>query len=352
LSNMPVEHTSAATRALDEVMAAAWVIVHRAPVAAPTGLLAFHPVRNSELSGRPDRVIRLHPLACGPLNADFDGDQLAVYLPVTDAAQQEAGEKMTLAAHLKRDPALVKTMLNVDILWGLAWMYLKPDGRTSIAEQLSTDPEGLPALLTQDTLHRLLSELLQREGPAVTLDRMQTLVGMGYQAARNAGASYSPFFASRLHLPPMPETDNPERWWPYMEEAAEAILAGTDFADPTFGPQLLSAKTRERSRLRLPWLVCRRGLTVDAADHLQVVRHTQIEGLRPEEAFAIVAGARRAFAEILLKGEIAPTTPGGWNVLARARRSKHPGIVFARAAASGEIDPLEDADSRLRVGKI
>ncbi len=364
----PTERTPAAARALDEVMAAAWVIVHRAPVAAPTGLLAFHPVRNPEreygqLQGQTqgqshriaptDRVIRLHPLACGPLNADFDGDQIAVYLPVTAAAQQEAGEKMTLAAHLKRDPALMKTMLNhVDLLWGLAWMHLKPDGRAEIAKQMEVDPASLPDLLTQDILHRLLSELLQRAGPEVTLDRMQTLAGLGYQAARNAGASYSPFFASRIHLPPMPETDNPERWWPYMEEAAEAILAGTDFADPTFGPQLLSAKTRERSRLRLPWLVCRRGLTVDAADHLQVVRHTQIEGLRPEEAFAIVAGARRAFAEILLKGEIAPAAPGSWNVLARARRSKHPGIVFARAAASGEIDPLEDADSRLRVGGI
>jgi hypothetical protein len=37
-------------------------------------------------------------------------------------------------------------------------------------------------------------------------------------------------------------------------------------------------------------------------------------------------------------------------VLARARRSKHPGIVFARAAATGEVDPLVDVDSRLFVG--
>jgi hypothetical protein len=128
-------------------------------VAAPTGLLAFHPVRNPDHTGCPEHVIRLHPLACGPLNADFDGDMLAVYLPVTAAAQQEAGEKMTLAAHLKRDPSLVKTMLtHVDMLWGLAWVYLKPDGREAIAELLSVDPASLPDLLTQDTLHRLLAD--------------------------------------------------------------------------------------------------------------------------------------------------------------------------------------------------
>lgn len=39
-----------------------------------------------------------------------------------------------------------------------------------------------------------------------------------------------------------------------------------------------------------------------------------------------------------------------WNVLAWARRSNHPGVVFARAAASGELDPLEDLESRLLVG--
>jgi hypothetical protein len=150
----------------------------------------------------------------------------------------------------------------------------------------------------------------------------------------------------------MPETDDPDRWLAYREEATEAMLAGTDFDDPTFGPQLLSAKTRERSRLRLPWLAGPRGLVMDAADQLRVVRHTQIEGMEPEEAFACVAGARRGFAEILLKSEITPTAPSGWNVLARARRAKHPGIVFARAAASGEVEPLEDMDSRLRVGKL
>lgn len=360
----PPERTPAATRALDEIMAHTWVIIHRAPIATPNELLAFHPVRNPEHAGHPDRVIRLHPLACGPLNTDFDGDQLAVYLPVTAAAQQEAGECMTLAAALKRDPSLVKSMLShADLLWGLAWLSLKPAGREAIAQQLNADPArpssalvpepaSLAGPLTQETLQRLLDALLEQIGPAATLERLQTLASLGFQAVRDAGASYSPFFASHLRLPPMPESDDPERWWPYMEEAAEAIMAGTDFTDPTFGPQLLSAKTRERSRLRLPWLVGRRGLTVDAADRLRVIRHTQIEGLTPEETFIIVAGARRAFAEILLKSETAPASPSGWNVLARARRAKHPGIVFARAAASGEVDPLENPDSRLRVGGI
>jgi hypothetical protein len=42
--------------------------------------------------------------------------------------------------------------------------------------------------------------------------------------------------------------------------------------------------------------------------------------------------------------------PGGLNLLSRARRARHPGIVFARAAATGEVDPLTDIESRLLVG--
>ncbi len=42
--------------------------------------------------------------------------------------------------------------------------------------------------------------------------------------------------------------------------------------------------------------------------------------------------------------------PTGLNVLDRAMRSQYPGIVFARAAATGEIDPLTSPDSRLFVG--
>ena len=44
------------------------------------------------------------------------------------------------------------------------------------------------------------------------------------------------------------------------------------------------------------------------------------------------------------------SSPTTFTVLARARRAKHPGIVFARAAAVGEVDPLVDVDSRLLVG--
>jgi hypothetical protein len=149
----------------------------------------------------------------------------------------------------------------------------------------------------------------------------------------------------------------------------EVIFSNSNYDDPVIGPQLLAAKTRLRNRRALPLLLAPRGLVQDAAGQWAVIRHSIVEGVAPDEAYAMMPGARRGFAEVLLQaGQSGQTDrktftwpiPGSqqgarhegssWSVLARARRSKQPGIVFARAAANGEIDPLEDAESRLMCG--
>jgi hypothetical protein len=69
-----------------------------------------------------------------------------------------------------------------------------------------------------------------------------------------------------------------------------------------------------------------------------------------------VVGAREALAELALEwqqwGQAGQerNAPGGFSVLARARRSPRPGVVFARAAANGEVDPLTDVYGRVLVG--
>ncbi|MFQ5616766.1 MAG: hypothetical protein ACE5GO_09970, partial [Anaerolineales bacterium] len=118
-----------AAQALDEIMARSWVLVHRAPALTPTAILAFHPVRI------PGRVVRIHPLVCPWLNADFDGDQVAVFLPLTPAGQREAGERLSVAGHLARDPELIRSLLPAkDVIWGLASLSLTPEGRTEIEQ--------------------------------------------------------------------------------------------------------------------------------------------------------------------------------------------------------------------------
>ena len=69
---------------MDEVVREYPVILNRAPTLHRLGMQAFEPVL---IEGK---AIRLHPLVCTAFNADFDGDQMAVHVPLSIEAQTEA----------------------------------------------------------------------------------------------------------------------------------------------------------------------------------------------------------------------------------------------------------------------
>ncbi|WP_260311147.1 DNA-directed RNA polymerase subunit beta' [Lactococcus lactis] len=70
------------------------VLLNRAPTLHRLGIQAFEPVL---IDGK---AIRLHPLACEAYNADFDGDQMAIHLPLSEEAQAEARLLMLAAEHI------------------------------------------------------------------------------------------------------------------------------------------------------------------------------------------------------------------------------------------------------------
>ncbi|MFA5967209.1 MAG: DNA-directed RNA polymerase subunit beta' [Patescibacteria group bacterium] len=84
--------------ALDEVIGHYYVLLNRAPTLHRLGIQAFKPVL---VEGN---AIHLHPLTCLAFNADFDGDQMAVHLPLSRAAQDEAKQIM-LSTHNLLKPA-------------------------------------------------------------------------------------------------------------------------------------------------------------------------------------------------------------------------------------------------------
>ncbi|MBI3946517.1 MAG: hypothetical protein HY321_11405 [Armatimonadetes bacterium] len=343
--------TPRAARALDEAMARSWVVVNRAPSLSSTSFVASHPVR------RPENAIRLHPAVCPLLNADFDGDQVAVFLPLTEAGQREAGERISLAGHLRRDPAVVALVYpRCEALWGLAWLSRAPGGQEEIAHLAGTDvpmPEGF---LTADALTGALTRLLEREGASPVLAAVERLQARGFEVARHSGASMSPFPGESLARPPQPESAAPEAWSAYAEELADALAARSDIDSPDLGPQLLAVKSGARGQIgQLAILLGGRGWLPDASGRVVPIRHGWPEGLTPEELFAQVAVARTRLGEMHVEMDAAfrgegRQAPMGFGALARAMRATDPGAIFARAAAAGEVDPLADPDSRLFVG--
>ena len=79
---------------LEEVIKEHPVLLNRAPTLHRLGIQAFEPVLTE------GRALKLHPLACTAYNADFDGDQMAIHLPLSSEAQAEARVLMLAANHI------------------------------------------------------------------------------------------------------------------------------------------------------------------------------------------------------------------------------------------------------------
>ena len=79
---------------LEEVISEHPVLLNRAPTLHRLGIQAFEPVL---VEGR---AIKLHPLVCTAYNADFDGDQMAVHVPLSVEAQAEARFLMLAANNI------------------------------------------------------------------------------------------------------------------------------------------------------------------------------------------------------------------------------------------------------------
>ena len=147
------------------------------------------------------------------MNADFDGDQAAFYLPLTDATQKEAGELISVAGQLSHNPSLVKTLLPPpEVTWGLAWRSLTTVGRAEIARIAGVAEVPFEPLFTQAMLSELLVSLLERDGVAGMLEKLSALAQLGYEAAQASGASMSPFIRMDQEMPAAPNGDDPARW--------------------------------------------------------------------------------------------------------------------------------------------
>ena len=102
---------------LDEIIKEHPVLLNRAPTLHRLGIQAFEPVL---IEGK---AIQLHPLVCTPFNADFDGDQMAVHVPLTIEAQLEARVLMMATNNIlspaSGEPIIVPSQ---DIVLGLYYM--------------------------------------------------------------------------------------------------------------------------------------------------------------------------------------------------------------------------------------
>jgi len=224
--------------ALDEVIQEHPVLLNRAPTLHRLGIQAFDPIL---VEGK---AIRLHPLVCAAFNADFDGDQMAVHIPLSVEAQTEARVLM-LSINNILSPANGRpiTIPSQDMVLGCYYMTIEAPGakgegmrfssinevrmaydagvaslhakvfvringkivETTIGRALIGDilPPGIPfssvnQLLKKKTISAIIDEAYRRVGPSETVILLDHLKDLGFEFATLSGVSVC---LDDMHIP-------------------------------------------------------------------------------------------------------------------------------------------------------
>lgn len=125
---------------LEEITREKFVFLNRAPTLHRLGIQAFKPIL---IEGK---AIQIHPLVCVAFNADFDGDQMAVHVPLSSKAQNEAKEKMASVNNLLKpsagEPIVSPTQ---DMILGCYYLTLEKEGSKGEGKYFSDLSEAIMA---------------------------------------------------------------------------------------------------------------------------------------------------------------------------------------------------------------
>ncbi|MBL7669449.1 MAG: DNA-directed RNA polymerase subunit beta' [Bdellovibrionaceae bacterium] len=215
-----------AKRLVDQEMVEVWdiladvvkehpVLLNRAPTLHRLGIQAFEPVLHE------GKAIQLHPLVCTAFNADFDGDQMAVHVPLSIEAQVEARVLMMSTNNIL-SPANGKPIINPsqDVVLGLYWMTrIRPGAKgtgkifTNVQEAQYAYETGLVDLQAackvrikgklQDTSvgRSIIADIVPPEVPFSDVNvvmNKKTIAGLIDKTFRLAGAKSTCMLADRI----------------------------------------------------------------------------------------------------------------------------------------------------------
>jgi len=304
---------------LEEVIANRKVLLNRAPTLHRLGIQAFNPILTEDLA------IQIPPMVCPAFNADFDGDQMAVHLPLSDEAQKEATELMLASNNLLKpatgDPIAMPTQdivlgsyyltkVNKDALGGgkmfadkseayLAWeneliainapirvgKLETTVGQMLFNEALPEDFGYVAKTMNKKELSKMSAAIIEKYGfekSAIYLDQIKNV---GFRYATHSGVTWS---MSDLAIP----REKPE----IMERAEkEVALIRSQYAEG-----LLTNQER-RARIIEVWTKARQELE-------KIVKTGTLEEFNP--IYTIVdSGSRGSWAPIVqmigMKGLVA-----------------------------------------------
>ncbi|HSX02500.1 MAG TPA: DNA-directed RNA polymerase subunit beta' [Candidatus Saccharimonadia bacterium] len=228
-SRMIERATNVVWDTLEEIIADKYVLLNRAPTLHRLGIQAFKPIL---IEGK---AIQLHPLVCRAFNADFDGDQMAVHVPLSGAAQREAREIMLSTKNLLK-PADGEVVVDAskDMVLGNYYLTFQKFGEDKAAKAYASTNEAIYAYdtgniklqtlikvpiegqliettvgrilfneilpegfgfrnqaMTKKALQRLMAEVFVRYGTEVTAETIDQVKNLGFKHSTLAAVSVS-----------------------------------------------------------------------------------------------------------------------------------------------------------------
>ena len=144
---------------LEDVIKDHPVMLNRAPTLHRLGIQAFEPVL---VEGR---AIKLHPLVCTAFNADFDGDQMAIHLPLSPEAQAEARYLMLSVNNLlKPQDGKPVTVPTQDMILGAYYLTMEVQGEPGEGGYYSSPEEAIMANFNHDLgMHAMINVRITKE---------------------------------------------------------------------------------------------------------------------------------------------------------------------------------------------
>jgi DNA-directed RNA polymerase subunit beta' len=186
----------------NDIVDGKYCILNRQPSLHKLGMLAF------KIKITLDQVIKIHPLVCPPFNADFDGDQMAVYIPITEECEKEVEEKISVKANLS-SPAneSLTTTPSQDIILGIYYLTspefeIEKDkveckgeminwGQAEFNKQLPEDYPLIMEVVKEKVLLRILNDIKNNYSPDVVITVLDNIKLIGFKYATLFGCTMS-----------------------------------------------------------------------------------------------------------------------------------------------------------------
>jgi DNA-directed RNA polymerase subunit beta' len=299
-------------RVCETVIKDEYCVLNRQPSLHKLGMLAF------KIKITLDHVIKIHPLVCPPFNADFDGDQMAVYVPITNDAKKEVAEKISIANNLY-SPAneSLTTTPSQDVILGIYYLTLPQfsEGKETIelkgetlswgeAEFNSQLPEDYPLIkgvIAKGKLLDILNDVKDKYPSNITMQVLDNVKKIGFK--------YATLFGCTLSLDDFPLEG--------LSEIKDDIYSKENIRDQlvALSDDQLIGRMRNgfkysymiESGARGSWdqvkqLIFSRGFISNFDGEIlpQPIKNSLIEGLTPEEFFFSTYGCRKGLLDVAL----------------------------------------------------